>query len=141
MLFLLLLLFEIGKGSKRKRKSKDVEKYKISFSQLMRLNAPEWKFLLIGCVAACLHGATFPIWAVFFGDFFGVSITMRERASQKETVINNKYDSPFRFSPMMMNRLSEMVPTSCPTSSLALVWWLALEPCCKRTCSIRPALR
>ncbi|XP_005191448.1 multidrug resistance protein homolog 49 isoform X2 [Musca domestica] len=60
------------KGSKRKRKSKDVEKYKISFSQLMRLNAPEWKFLLIGCVAACLHGATFPIWAVFFGDFFGI---------------------------------------------------------------------
>ncbi|XP_073848261.1 multi drug resistance 49 isoform X1 [Musca autumnalis] len=60
------------RGSKRKRKSKDVEKYKISFSQLMRLNAPEWKFLLIGCVAACLHGATFPVWAVFFGDFFGI---------------------------------------------------------------------
>lgn len=57
----------------KKSKKGEEEKYKISLMQLMRLNAPEWRYILMGCIAAMLHGATFPIWAVFFGDFFGVS--------------------------------------------------------------------
>ncbi|KAI8127489.1 Multidrug resistance protein like protein 49 [Lucilia cuprina] len=64
---------------KKKRKSKkskkdEEEKYDIvgSITQLMKLNAPEWRYILIGCIAAMLHGATFPIWAVLFGDFFGI---------------------------------------------------------------------
>ncbi|XP_037948003.1 multidrug resistance protein homolog 49 [Teleopsis dalmanni] len=57
---------------KSNRKKKQKEKYKVSFKQLMKLNAPEWRFILAGCIAAMLHGATFPIWAVLFGDFFGV---------------------------------------------------------------------
>lgn len=64
----------IGKPFKKRSKKEEVEKYSISFSQLMRLNSPEWKFLVVGCIAAMMHGATFPVWAVFFGDFFGVNI-------------------------------------------------------------------
>ncbi|XP_013099657.2 multidrug resistance protein homolog 49 [Stomoxys calcitrans] len=60
------------KKSRKKKKSKEEEKYKISFLQLMRLNGPEWRFLVVGCIASMMHGATFPVWAVFFGDFFGI---------------------------------------------------------------------
>lgn len=56
-------------------KTKKEEKYNISVCQLMKLNAPEWRYILVGCIASVLHGATFPIWAVLFGDFFGVSNT------------------------------------------------------------------
>uniref|UniRef100_A0A1I8NNJ9 ABC-type xenobiotic transporter n=1 Tax=Stomoxys calcitrans TaxID=35570 RepID=A0A1I8NNJ9_STOCA len=67
--------YENGIGEKKKspkKKSKEEEKYKLSFIQLMRLNGPEWRFLVVGCLASMMHGATFPVWAVFFGDFFGI---------------------------------------------------------------------
>ncbi|XP_037948029.1 multidrug resistance protein homolog 49-like [Teleopsis dalmanni] len=61
---------------KEKRKSNEkrmeVEKYKVSFKQLMKLNAPEWRYLLTGCIAAIIHGAICPVWAILFGDFFGI---------------------------------------------------------------------
>lgn len=40
--------------------------------QLMKLNAPEWRYILWGCLAAAMHGSTFPLWGLFFGDFFGI---------------------------------------------------------------------
>ncbi|TMW46661.1 hypothetical protein DOY81_008256 [Sarcophaga bullata] len=61
---------KLRKGKKANKQEK--EKYKISLMQLMKLNAPEWRYILMGCIAAMLHGATFPIWAVLFGDFFGI---------------------------------------------------------------------
>ncbi|XP_055855395.1 multidrug resistance protein homolog 49 [Episyrphus balteatus] len=48
------------------------EKYKVGFFKLMKLNAPEKFFILAGCIAAALHGGTFTVWAVYFGDFFGI---------------------------------------------------------------------
>ncbi|XP_075169480.1 multi drug resistance 49 [Haematobia irritans] len=62
----------VKKSAHKKKKRKQVEKYDISFLQLMRLNGPEWKFLVVGCIASMMHGATFPIWAILFGDFFGI---------------------------------------------------------------------
>lgn len=66
-------MFNSEKRKNKKAKKDKEEKYDISIGQLMKLNAPEWRYLLVGCIAAMLHGATFPIWAVLFGDFFGVS--------------------------------------------------------------------
>ncbi|XP_036342463.1 multidrug resistance protein homolog 49-like, partial [Rhagoletis pomonella] len=57
---------------KTKRKTIKAEKHNITFAQLMKMNAPEWRYILVGCIAAMLHGATFPVWAVLFGDFFGI---------------------------------------------------------------------
>ncbi|XP_004537388.1 multidrug resistance protein homolog 49 [Ceratitis capitata] len=56
---------------KSKRSKPKAEKNKITFLQLMKMNAPEWRYILTGCIAAMMHGATFPTWAVLFGDFFG----------------------------------------------------------------------
>lgn len=49
------------------------EKYKVSIMRLFKLNGPEWKFIVIGCLAAIIHGATQPAFAVIFGEFYGVS--------------------------------------------------------------------
>ncbi|XP_055916390.1 multidrug resistance protein homolog 49 [Eupeodes corollae] len=54
------------------QKKEKKEKYKVSFSKLMKLNAPEKWFIISGCIAAALHGCTFTVWAVYFGDFFGI---------------------------------------------------------------------
>ncbi|XP_030388573.1 multidrug resistance protein homolog 49 isoform X2 [Scaptodrosophila lebanonensis] len=62
---------DTAEGSRHRYKQKK-EKYNITFRQLLRLNAPEWPYLLCGCIAAVALGATFPIWAVFFGNFFGI---------------------------------------------------------------------
>lgn len=62
-----------SKKSKKRVKKEEEKKYEVSFSRIMKLNAPEWPYIALGCVAAALHGATFPAWAIFFGDFFAVS--------------------------------------------------------------------
>lgn len=61
-----------GKRRSQRRKKKKVEEPKISFVQLMKLNAPEWRYIVWGCIAAAMHGVTFPLWGLFFGDFFGI---------------------------------------------------------------------
>ncbi|XP_001986851.2 multidrug resistance protein homolog 49 [Drosophila grimshawi] len=58
--------------SQRRKKKKKLDEPKVSFMQLMKLNAPEWRYMLWGCVAAAMHGTTFPLWGLFFGDFFGI---------------------------------------------------------------------
>uniref|UniRef100_A0A1A9X3Q1 ABC-type xenobiotic transporter n=1 Tax=Glossina brevipalpis TaxID=37001 RepID=A0A1A9X3Q1_9MUSC len=61
-----------SKKSKKRAKKEEEKKYEVSFSRIMRLNAPEWPYIALGCVGAVLHGATFPAWAIFFGDFFAI---------------------------------------------------------------------
>ncbi|BFG05140.1 multidrug resistance protein homolog 49 [Drosophila madeirensis] len=58
--------------SQRRSKKQKPAPPKFSLTQLMRLNAPEWRYIVVGCIASVLHGATFPLWGLFFGDFFGV---------------------------------------------------------------------
>jgi len=41
--------------------------------RLMRMNAAEWPFIVIGCIAALIQGASQPIYAVLFGAMIGVS--------------------------------------------------------------------
>ncbi|ALC42337.1 Mdr49 [Drosophila busckii] len=57
--------------NKKKQQAAEEEIQNVSFMQLMRLNAPEWRYIVLGCIAASIHGTTFPLWGLFFGDFFG----------------------------------------------------------------------
>ncbi|EDV36373.1 uncharacterized protein Dana_GF11993 [Drosophila ananassae] len=57
---------------RKKKKAKKPPAPKVSFTQLMKLNSPEWRFIVVGSIASVMHGATFPLWGLFFGDFFGV---------------------------------------------------------------------
>lgn len=40
--------------------------------RMLRLNSPEWHFITIGAIAAIVMGASFPAFAIIFGDFYGV---------------------------------------------------------------------
>lgn len=55
------------------KNQEEEEKYNLSFLEILKLNAPEWKYLVVGAIAACILGASFPLWAILFGDFFGVN--------------------------------------------------------------------
>jgi len=62
-----------GRSQRRSKKKKQKEVVpKVSFTQLMKLNSPEWRFIVVGGIASVMHGATFPLWGLFFGDFFGI---------------------------------------------------------------------
>lgn len=41
--------------------------------KLMKLNAPEWPYILFGCLSAIILGITFPAFAFIYGEMYGVS--------------------------------------------------------------------
>ncbi|XP_058456656.1 multidrug resistance protein homolog 49 [Malaya genurostris] len=46
--------------------------YPVSVFRLMKLNSPEWPYILFGCGAAMVVGASFPLFAVLFGEMYGI---------------------------------------------------------------------
>lgn len=40
--------------------------------KLVKLNEKEWPLIFGGCIAGVLNGATLPMFAILFGDFFGI---------------------------------------------------------------------
>jgi hypothetical protein len=49
------------------------EQYDAPISRIIALNKPEWFYVLVGCVAAAAVGFTLPLFAVLFGEVYGVS--------------------------------------------------------------------
>lgn len=41
--------------------------------RILRLNSPEWSYILVGSMSAVVMGASFPAFAIIFGEFYGVS--------------------------------------------------------------------
>lgn len=41
--------------------------------RILKLNAAEWKYLVAGGISAIIVGASLPIFAVLFAEFYGVS--------------------------------------------------------------------
>ena len=41
--------------------------------RILRLNASEWFFIVIGCIAACCSGAVQPLFAIVFSEILSVS--------------------------------------------------------------------
>jgi hypothetical protein len=39
----------------------------------MSINAPEWPFMVIGCIAAIVQGGVQPVFAIIFSTIIGVS--------------------------------------------------------------------
>lgn len=56
------------------KKVEEKEDYKISTFRLLKMNAKEWPLILVGCLAAIVVGASFPAFAVLFGEMYGVSV-------------------------------------------------------------------
>ena len=43
------------------------------FRRLLRMNSPEWSFIVVGCIAAMVTGALQPCFAIIFAEIMGVS--------------------------------------------------------------------
>ncbi|CAG9786836.1 unnamed protein product [Diatraea saccharalis] len=46
---------------------------KLSFWRVIRLNAPEWKSITVGCICSIIIGFSMPLFIVVFGDLFGAT--------------------------------------------------------------------
>uniref|UniRef100_A0A182J704 ABC-type xenobiotic transporter n=1 Tax=Anopheles atroparvus TaxID=41427 RepID=A0A182J704_ANOAO len=58
--------------SDEKNEEADEEVYPLSVMRLLKLNSPEWHYILFGCAAAIVVGASFPAFAVLFGEMYGI---------------------------------------------------------------------
>ncbi|KAF4526587.1 hypothetical protein B566_EDAN006401 [Ephemera danica] len=50
----------------------DDEEAEAPMSRILKLNQPEWVEILIGCIGAFIVGCSMPVFAVLFGDIYGV---------------------------------------------------------------------
>lgn len=41
-------------------------------NRIMRMNAPEWGYILMGCISAMANGAVQPVMAILFSEMLGV---------------------------------------------------------------------
>ena len=64
---------ESGDESECTKAVSEKEDYNISTFRLLKMNAKEWPIILVGCLAAIVVGASFPAFAVLFGEMYGVS--------------------------------------------------------------------
>ncbi|CAH2216402.1 jg19602, partial [Pararge aegeria aegeria] len=53
--------------SDEEKQDNDEEVKPVSDWQLLKLNAPEWPFIVIGSIAAFIQGSCFPMFALLFG--------------------------------------------------------------------------
>lgn len=51
----------------------DVSLSTSSFIRIMKLNSKEWPYILLGSISSILLGATYPAFAIIFGNIFGVN--------------------------------------------------------------------
>lgn len=55
-----------------KSTEKPEETYPVSMLRIIRLNGKEWPYILVGSLGSITMGATLPLFAIIFGEFFGV---------------------------------------------------------------------
>lgn len=48
------------------------DKKKVSTLGLMKMNSKEWPYIVTGTLASCIVGASFPAFAVLFGEMYGI---------------------------------------------------------------------
>ncbi|WAR00099.1 MDR1-like protein [Mya arenaria] len=60
------------------------EKVNAGFGRIMRLNAPEWFFILLGCLSALINGGLMPAFAIIFAEILGVFQLVDEDEQEKK---------------------------------------------------------
>ncbi|PSN32510.1 hypothetical protein C0J52_16611 [Blattella germanica] len=50
------------------------EQYDAPLSRIMALNKPEWSFILVGCLSAAAVGCALPLFAILFGEVYGMHL-------------------------------------------------------------------
>ncbi|XP_063421437.1 ATP-dependent translocase ABCB1-like isoform X2 [Mytilus trossulus] len=78
------------KKKKKGKKGEEEEKEKkpdVGFGRIIRYNAPEWPYILIGCIAACINGGVQPAFAVIFAELIGVFAEQDADKQEKEVLM------------------------------------------------------
>lgn len=70
------------KKSKKEDEKEDLPK--APFSRLMKMNAPEWKYIFLGCIAALINGGVQPSFAVIFSKIIGVFAELDLNKQEKD---------------------------------------------------------
>lgn len=60
------------KADETENEQKEPVKYWPTFCRIMKIAKPEWFFLFLATIAAVFIGASFPGFAILFGEFYGV---------------------------------------------------------------------
>lgn len=74
-------------SEREEEKSNESIPYWTIMKRTVKLAKPEWCDIILACSCSCLIGASVPIYAVFFGDFFGVSCYIRIMNDFKHSII------------------------------------------------------
>lgn len=53
----------------------------VSAWKLMRLNSPEWAWLLMGFFGCAVFGSVMPIFAYFYGEIFAVRMSYKKASN------------------------------------------------------------
>lgn len=60
----------------RRHRTKKEKVPKVPFTQLLKLNKPDWPLVLIGVLCSAVIGCLFPLMAILFSDVLRVSAYM-----------------------------------------------------------------
>jgi ATP-binding cassette subfamily B (MDR/TAP) protein 1 len=63
---------ESDESEDEEKLTETAEKIKVSNYRLLKMNAEEWPQITIGCIAAITMGASYPAFAVLFGEMYGI---------------------------------------------------------------------
>ncbi|XP_052095836.1 ATP-dependent translocase ABCB1-like isoform X5 [Mytilus californianus] len=74
------------KGKKGDKEEKE-KKPDVGFGRIIRYNSPEWPYILVGCIAACLNGGVQPAFAVIFAELIGVFAEQDQDKQEKEVLM------------------------------------------------------
>ena len=56
----------------RRHRTKKEKLPKVPFKQLLKLNKPDWIFVLVGVICSAVIGCLFPLMAILFSDVLAV---------------------------------------------------------------------
>ncbi|CAK1588202.1 unnamed protein product [Parnassius mnemosyne] len=67
-------MYNLDYESEEEKEDDDEEVKPVSDWQLLKLNAPEWPYIVVGSIAAFVQGACFPAFALLFGFTSGIFV-------------------------------------------------------------------
>ncbi|XP_018348574.1 PREDICTED: multidrug resistance protein homolog 49-like isoform X2 [Trachymyrmex septentrionalis] len=76
----------LARSSNEEELDEQEKPYDAPMMRIFGLNKPEWPLNLIGCLAAATVGASFPAFAILFGDIYGVLNLPDAEEVMKETI-------------------------------------------------------
>ncbi|KAL5007363.1 hypothetical protein ScPMuIL_016169 [Solemya velum] len=68
-----------------KKEQEEVKREKASLGKIMRMNAPEWWLIVLGCLASIVNGGVQPAFAVIFAEILGV-FSLADVEEQKKEI-------------------------------------------------------